>query len=334
MSDSAKILKANAFLLMAAIVWGLTFIFQKKAMINLSPAYYSGLRFLLGGLCLAPFAFFRAQKVLRGSVSWATVVGHWTGGGLLLGAFLCGGILLQQFGLDHAETTAGKAGFITGLYVVFVPLLYRLSGNRIELGVLAGLGLAVVGLYFLGVKADAPLGLSMGDWLILIGALVWAFHVMAVGWLAPKLDVLVLAAGQAVVCGLFSIIIAVIFEAPPTMAGIMDSWLDIAWGGAMSVAVGFTFQVVGQKHAPPVSAAIIMQLETVVALLAGIIFLQEELTARMGLGALLMFIGMMIAQLYPIWSANKKYRALENVRSPHPLNEESTLVEAGKSEVK
>lgn len=291
-----KTLKANIALLLAAFFWGVTFIFQRQAMANLTPFAYGGVRFMLGALALLPLLAPRAARLMRGADNRGRLARQWAFGALMAGCPLFLATSFQQYGL--VWTTAGKAGFITCLYVVLIPIMLRLSGRKILAGEWLGALMALAGLYLL--SFTGLITLSFGDGLVLIGAFIWAWQVIAVGWLSPRMDSVVIAVGQAVVCGALSLAAAVALGQWPTWAAVSASWLDILWGGVCSVGFGFTLQVVGQKDAGPASAAIIMQMESVWAALAGCVVLHEVMTCRMVLGAATIFAGLLVSQLWSL----------------------------------
>lgn len=299
----SKTAQANIALSLAAFFWGTTFIIQRQAMEYLSPLAFSGLRFTLGGLCLLPLAWIRASSIISKTEDRRLLFKTWAMGGLISGGFIFVGVALQQYGL--LWTTAGKAGFITSLYVVIIPLILRFIGHKISPGEGIGALLAVVGLYFLSFTAGL-FSLSLGDGLVLIGAFVWAGHVLALGWLAPKMDAVILGVGQALVCGLLGLLATLILGQWPSWPVIWASKFYIFWGGFFSVSLGFTLQVVGQKNAKPAPAAIILQMEAVVAVIVGWLYLNEMITPRMFLGIVLMLAGMMISQLWPILLNEKR----------------------------
>lgn len=295
--------RANIALSLAAFFWGTTFIAQSRAMDSLSPMAFGGLRFALGAFCLLPLASGRIARLIRGSDHPSHLARTWIKGSLLSGAILFVGISFQQYGL--LWTTAGKAGFITSLYVVLVPIILRFMGHKVVPGEAIGCLLALAGLYLLSFTSGL-FSLSLGDGLVLIGAFVWAAHVLALGWLAPKMDAIVLGMGQALICGLLSLLAAVILGEWPTWAEITTAWADIVWAGLLSVALGFTLQVIGQKDAKPAPAAIIMQMEAVVAVVAGALFLGEVISMRMFVGMAVMLAGMLISQLWPILAGSQQ----------------------------
>ena len=214
------------------------------------------------------------------------------GGGLLAGLVLFAGASLQQVGIVY--TTAGKAGFVTGLYVVIVPLLGLLWGQRTPGMTWAGAVLAAVGLYLLTVTDGFTL--AEGDGLVLVGAFFWAAHVLLIGRLSGRyVEPVLLACLQFSVCAVLSLIVALATE-PVTLQGLEAAALPILYGGLLSVGVAYTLQVVAQRDAPPAHAAIILSLETVFAVLAGWLWLNETLTERGLFGCGLMFAGMLLSQ--------------------------------------
>lgn len=288
--------KSDLALCLAALLWGTTFIFQRQAMDHLSPLAYTGIRFFVGALALSPFAFSRARQLLAESPQPAKLAKSWLGSCLIAGSLIFVGIAFQQYGL--LWTTAGKAGFITSLYVVLVPLIMVVLGRKILLGEALGAVLAVFGLFLLSFTDD--FNLAPGDGLELIGAFVWAGHVLCLGKFSPRMDSLVLGTGQALVCAVFGLLAMLLLGETPTLQATADCWTPILWGGIISVAIGYTLQVVGQRHANPAAASIILQMEAVVAAITGWLILDEVMSGRMVTGALVMLAGMLLSQLWPI----------------------------------
>lgn len=284
-----KALKAELLLLLAAVIWGFAFVAQRIGMEYVGPFTYNGVRFILGALSLLPLLLLgRRSGNVHSDGWWPTLTG-----GLLAGLLLFAGASLQQVGIVY--TTAGKAGFITGLYVVVVPLLGLLWSQRTPWGTWAGAAFAVAGLYLLTVTDD--LTLAEGDGLVLIGAFFWAGHVLVIGWLSGRhIEPVLLACQQFVVCAVLSLAVAVVIE-PITLAALKGAAVPILYGGLLSVGVAYTLQVVAQRDAPPAHAAIILSLETVFATLAGWWLLQETLSGRGLIGCALMFAGMLLSQL-------------------------------------
>lgn len=299
--SNAQSIKSNLALCLTALFWGTTFIFQREAMEYMSPMAYSGVRFLLGGLVLLPFAWHRAGALFREPAQAPSSLRFHLLGCLLAGGIVFVGIALQQYGLIW--TTAGKAGFITSLYVVLVPFMMLLLGHKILTGEVVGAVLAVIGLYLM--SFTETMTLAPGDGLVLIGAFAWAAQVISIGYLSPKMDWLFLGTGQALACGLLSLAAAAVLGELPTGAQLADAWLCILWGGLLSVTFGFTLQVVGQKHASPAVSAIILQMEAVIAAIAGWLFLDEVMTGRMIVGAAIMLAGVLLVQLWGILFVKK-----------------------------
>ena len=287
-------LKGNFFLFLAALAWGTTFVVQRTAMDHLGPFTYSGIRFLIGSLFLLPLALYRVRNK-RPSEWQRKQVGRWLPlwGSLLVGTLVFFGINLQQIGL--VSSTAGKGGFITGLYVIIVPVIGIFLGQRVNAGVWIGAPLAVIGLYLLSVTES--FSFAPGDAWILACAFVWAVQVVTVGWLSPRIDSIVLAVGQSFVCAFLSLIVAVCIE-QINIAAILNAAFELVFGGVVSVGLGFTFQIAGQKYSQATHAAIIMQLEAVFAAVSGWLFLGEVLSNRAFAGAMLMLAGMLVAQLF------------------------------------
>lgn len=285
-----KALNAELLLLLAALIWGFAFVAQRIGMEHVGPFTFNGVRFALGALSLLPLLLSNRRSTTPvHSGGWRPVLT----GGLLAGLLLFAGASLQQVGIVY--TTAGKAGFITGLYVVIVPLLGLLWGQRTPWTTWAGAILAVVGLYLLTVTDS--LALAEGDGLVLIGALFWAGHVLVIGWLAGRrIEPVSLACLQFVVCAALSLAVAVTTE-PITLKGLEGAALPILYGGLLSVGVAYTLQVVAQRAAPPAHAAIILSLETVFAAFGGWLLLHETLSGRGLVGCVAMFAGMLLSQL-------------------------------------
>ncbi len=298
-ADDNRTLKADGLLLLTAVIWGFAFVAQRLGMEHVGPFGFNGVRFALGCLVLLPPLF-------RNGLDAGTVPSPHPGlfslpvlgGGLLAGLILFCGASFQQVALVY--TTAGKAGFITGLYVILVPVIGIAVGHRTHAGTWIGTLLAAVGLYLLSVTEQFTF--APGDLLVLVGAFFWAGHVLIIGWLSPKQDPLKLAFVQYAACAALSLLVSAGIE-PNAVDGYLSAAIPILYGGVLSVGVAYTLQVVAQKHANPAHAAIILSLEAVFAALGGWIILGETLTPRGLLGCALMFAGMLASQL---WRAPRK----------------------------
>jgi drug/metabolite transporter (DMT)-like permease len=279
---------ANLMLLLAAAIWGFAFVAQRVGMRHLGPLAFNGVRFALGALALLPLVVAGRRRAAAAPAPFPWRIG------LVAGGLIFAGSTLQQWGL--VWTTAGKAGFITSLYVVFVPLLGLLWGQKTGRGPWVGVVLAAAGLYLL--SAQGLTGIAPGDGLVLVGAVFWAGHVQWVGRWAASVRLLELAVVQFATCSLLSLGGALLFETV-AWAGLRAAAVPILYAGLLSVGVAYTLQVAGQRHAHPAPAAIILSLESVFAALGGGLLLGETLPLRGWLGCALMLAGVMVAQFEP-----------------------------------
>jgi len=293
MRRAGRVIANDSLLLLTALIWGVAFVAQRVGMENVGPFTYNAVRFALGSLALVPLILARRRPdpVGRDGAHPAPGISPLRAG-LIAGVVLVFGASLQQAGL--VSTSAGKAGFITGLYVVLVPLSGLLWRQRAGWSAWAGAALCLVGLFLLSVTSSFTL--ERGDLLVLTGSLFWTAHVQVVGWLSPRTDPLRLAAVQFAVCSLASAGAALLWEGP-RLPSIMNAAVPILYGGLLSVGIAYTLQVVAQKHAPPAHAAILLSLETVFAALGGGLLLGERLGARGSAGCALMFAGMVVSQV-------------------------------------
>jgi len=283
LSPAKKRLRADLLLLTAATVWGSNFTGQRVAASYVGFFLYNGTRFLLGALTLTPIVRNR----------WRGVTPLEIRGGVLAGFLLFVASSLQQAGL--AYTTAGKAGFVTGLYVIIVPLFLALGWRQWpRCSVWVASLLAATGLFLL--NAEARFVLSFGDGLELGGAVLWAAHVILIGRLASRVDTLRLAMVQYLVCGLLNTVLGLLVESD-TLCRLPVVWWAVAYGGIASVGLGYTLQVLGQEDAPATDAAIVLSMEAVFAALFGWLLLGETLTPKQMLGGGLMLTGMLLAQV-------------------------------------
>lgn len=285
----SQALRADILMLITAAIWGAAFVAQRLGMDAIGPFLYTGLRFALGALILLPLLLVLPKPAVKQPLNRGLLLG-----GLLMGLALTVGINLQQVGLLFTSVT--NSGFITGLYVIIVPLLGLFIGHRTGLGTWMGACLAVLGMFLLSVGEGFQV--APGDWLQLAGAGVWGVHVLLVGFFASRYDPIRLAVLQFAVCAVFSLILALVFE-EIRLNAILQAGPAILYGGVIAVAIGYTLQVVAQRHAIASHAAIILSLEAVFAAIAGALLLDESLHARGYIGCALMFAGMLIAQLWP-----------------------------------
>ncbi|MFZ4400270.1 MAG: DMT family transporter [Bacteroidales bacterium] len=278
---------SSLLLLLTAIIWGFAFVAQRMGMEYTGPFTFNAARFLLGGMVLIPLIL----KQNIGDFSKLHI--HQSiKGGLFAGILLFCGASLQQIGIIY--TTAGNAGFITGFYVVLVPIFGIFFLHKTAINVWIGAILALIGMYFLSVSNNFEI--SKGDSLVFMGAFVWAFHVLVIGKYAPIANVIIIAVIQFFVCGLLSLLVA-FFTEPIEINGILNAGLPILYGGILSVGMAFTLQVVVQKYVHPSVTAIILSTEAIFAAIGGWLILGESLTSRGILGCILMLAGMLAAQI-------------------------------------
>ena len=290
----SKALKSDLLLLLAAFVWGTAFVAQREGMKYIGPFTYNAIRFAMGGFVLLPMILKK-----RASKTAQPVNRHFWFSGLIAGLLLFGGTSFQQVGLQY--TTAGKAGFITGLYVVLVPFVSLFLGQRYRKSVWYAAVLSLVGMALLGLDPQEELLFSKGDMLILICAIFWALHVLSIEKLVGGCEPVYLACCQFLICAFLSLILALKFE-EQSWSAIKDAAIPLAYGGLMSVGLGFTLQVFAQKNAPAAHVAIIMSLEAVFAVVAGWLILDESMGLRAIAGCVLMLVGMILVQLEAIKS--------------------------------
>ena len=291
-ADRAAVWRADGLLLLTAALWGTGFVAQREASVHLDALTYNASRFVVATLALLPIALRWGRQ---------TPPGGWTGGrawaaGAAAGAVLFLASWLQQAGVAH--TTAGNAGFITGLYVILVPILGWFGGTRPAIATWPAAGLAVVGLYLLSGTSGGTLG--RGDTLVLASALVWALHVLLVGRFAPRMNGVQLAWQQMAFAAVLSLLVAVPTGGIPG-DGLKAATGPILYNGLVCGAVAYTLQILGQRHAPPAHAALLMSLEAVSAALFGGLLLDEHLGVRGWLGCLLMLLGCVIIQVPLVW---------------------------------
>ena len=276
--------KADLTLLLVAIIWGSAFAAQRVAAENVGPFLFNGSRFILGGLILLPVARFRLKI---GWQAWP-----WVG---LAGLLLCLASVLQQAGLHW--TTAGNAGFITGLYVVIIPLfLLVIWRQRVGWTTWIAALLAAAGIFL--ISSAGKFELAPGDSLELIGAFMWAAHIILVGKLMQRVDPVSFSIGQFFTAGVLNLVLGVLLDWQ-TAPGLVTVWWTVAYVGVFSVAGGYTLQAIGQKHAPPTDAALILSLEAVFAAVFGYLLLGENMHLEQLFGCALIVGALVLSQIKP-----------------------------------
>ncbi|MCH3964974.1 MAG: DMT family transporter [Clostridium sp.] len=283
----SEITKSNIFLFVTAIIWGFAFVAQRVGMEYVEPFTFNGIRFALGSISLIPIIIFFKIKNNNTAGSELKVALA----GIISGVFLFLASSFQQVGLQG--TTAGKAAFITGLYIVIVPILSIFLRKSIDINSWIGALLAVGGLYLLCVKSG--MSISYSDFLELVSAVLFAVQILLIDYFADKVDSIKLAFYQFLTCTVLSFIVAIFMESIE-LRSIIQCSVPILYGGIMSVGVAYTFQILGQKNADPAYASIIMSMETVFAALGGFLILGEYMGVRQLIGCSLMFAGVVLSQ--------------------------------------
>ena len=284
----ARKARGNLLLLLTAMIWGSSFVAQSAGAGVISPAFFNGSRMLLGSLVLAPLAIYRIRRYVPASSRRTLIVG-----GVCCGAVMFTGSYLQQFGM--AYTTAGKAGFLTALYVVLVPVFGIFLKKRPKPVLWFSVALACVGLYFL-CFTDTSFRLAPGDMLMLGGAVMFAFHILVIDHFSPLVDGVCLSFVQFVTAGSLGLAIAFLTE-QPTFAALGAAAVPILYTGVFTMGVAYTLQIVAQKDTDPTVASLILCMESVFAVIFGWLILHEMLSLREGIGSIFMFVAMLLAQL-------------------------------------
>lgn len=302
----------NSFLLfIAAFIWGVAFVSQSKGMEYVGPFTFNGIRSLIGAAVLLPVIAFRRKKEEseRQQVSLKMNIL----GGVCCGLALTAASMFQQYGILY--TTVGKAGFITALYIIFVPILGIFMRKKVPGTVWISALMAAAGMYLLCIEGSFRVG--RGDALVFICALLFSVHILVIDFFSPRADGVVLSCIQFFVCGLVCTTLAFVFE-EVRISSLLSGALPILYAGIMSCGVAYTLQIVGQKDMNPTVAALILSLESVISVLAGwaayrVGFLKDDqtLSARQILGCIIVFAAVILAQL-PLGELLKKTGKSEN----------------------
>ena len=278
-------IRGALMLLGASFFWGTTFVAQVTGMDGIGPFTYAAARYFLGFLFLTGLLIF-TRKSRR-----AEKISHGFGVGLFCGIFLFIATSMQQISMLY--TTAGKAAFITCLYIMFVPLGASLLGKKILKENWIGSALALIGLYFLAINEE--FSINRGDVILFFSAFFWTAHILVVDKFANRVDALELSTAQIFMTMLLSFAAMLIFE-NPTIDAVKSAAFPIFYGGVMSSGVAFTLQIYGQKYAEPSTAAILMSFESIFGALSGWLLLGEVMTCREIFGCVLMLFGIIVTQ--------------------------------------
>ena len=286
--------KNLCLLFVAALIWGTAFVAQSVGMDHIGPFTFNAVRSLVGGIALIPVILFfnRRKSPERRETERANRKTLLLGGvccGLALGVASC----LQQVGIQY--TTVGKAGFITALYIVIVPILGLFFRKKVGAKLWISVVIAILGLYLLCMSGS--LRLSWGDFLVLLCALCFSAHIMVIDYFSPKVDGVAMSCIQFFVAAVFSAVLMLAVEGVPDPHAVAISWMPILYTGVLSSGVGYTLQIIGQKGVNPTVASLVLSLESVISVLAGWIILGQSMSSREILGCVLMFGAIILAQL-------------------------------------
>lgn len=304
MGNETKQLRGGAMLMLTALIWGTAFVAQSVGMDYLGPCAFTATRNFIGCVALLPVIAL-ASRLRSGAQpeEAAPAPGKKAlfGWGAACGLLLGGATLLQQAGMQTAS--AGKAGFLTALYIVIVPVLGIFLGRRPGLKVWMGVVLALVGAYLLSVKGGA--GIASGDLLVIASAVVFSLHILVIDSVPAGMDGVRLSCVQFLVAGAFALVLALFLETF-TWRDILSAWVPLLYTGVVSSGVGYTLQILGQRTVNPTVACLILSLESVFAALAGWAILGQALSLRELFGCALVFVAVILAQL-----PSKKGRAIK-----------------------
>ncbi len=292
-------LKGNLLLFLAAFIWGTSFIAQSKGVENISPVAFNGIRSLLGAAVLLPAILLLDAGKKKKGILVQRVDKNLLLGGILCGVFLCLATTVQTAGMVY--TSPGKAGFLTALYMIFVPIVGIFTGKKLRPIILISVLVATVGLYLMCI--DETLSINKGDVMVLICSLLFTGHILVIDYFSPKVDGVKLSCLQFFVCGILNLITMFLFE-EPELTPILNCWASIGYSGIMSCGVAYTLQIVGQKYTDPTSASILMSLESVFATLSTVVLVAcgwsltgGAMGGREIWGCVLMFVAILLVQL-------------------------------------
>lgn len=297
MKSGKKSLRSSLMLTLTALIWGSAFVAQSEGMNYVGAFTFNACRFIIGGLVLIPCIFLlrklnESQREQMGKAEVRSQRRTGIIGGLCCGIFLCIGSTLQQFGI--AQTTVGKAGFITSLYIIIVPVLGLFLRRKVGLNIWISVAIAAVGMYLLCITDG--LSISRGDFLVLLCAFGFSLHILVIDYFSPKADGVLISCVQFFTAGAVSCIFMFIFE-QPSWGAVFSAWAPVLYAGVMSCGVAYTLQVVAQKDIEPTIATLIMSLESVFSLLAGWVLLGQKMSGKELFGCVLVFAAILLAQM-------------------------------------
>lgn len=279
-------------LVLTALIWGVAFVAQSVGGDQVGAFTFLCARSIIGGTALLPLVLLRRKNSTETVKKPPTDRRALWLGGVLCGTALAVASALQQIGI--AETTVGKAGFITALYIVIVPIFGLFMKKRAGASVWCGVALAAVGMYLLCITDG--FSISRGDFYVLLSAVCFAVHILVIDRYSPRADGVTMSCIQFFTCGVLAGVFMLIFETP-SVSALLGAWLPILYAGVLSSGVGYTLQIIAQKNVPPTLASLVMSLESVFSVLAGWAILHQSLSARELIGCALVFCAILLAQL-------------------------------------
>lgn len=286
-----KKFKSMFLLVLTAVIWGFAFVAQQVGAEYLGTFTFNGIRFLLGAISLIPVILLFEREVINKTQLKKIIPASFITGTVLFIAST-----LQQYGLELG-TPAGKAGFITGLYTVIVPILSLIIfRHNTNLYIWIGAVMAVFGLLLLNLDENFTLSFGAGEISVFIGAIFWAIHILVIDKFVGEISPLKFSMGQFIVCGIESMACAMIFE-DISLRGIQMALIPILYGGLMSVGVAYTCQALGQKNSDPTLAAIVLSMESVFSVIGGVLLLHAHMEVQGYVGCALIFGGIVLSQL-------------------------------------
>lgn len=300
-----KKLISNFMLVLTAIIWGTAFVAQSIAHDHIETFIFNAARNIVGGLVLIPYILI-ANKLKNNNsldsdlenkkklnffeklqINKTLIIG-----GILCGLALFGGSTFQQFGIKY--TSAGKSGFITALYIVFVPAFGIFLKKKVPFKIWVCVLIAVIGFYLISINEGFVI--NKGDLLTLICSFFFTIHILVIDYYSPKVDGIKMSCIQFFFAGFISLILSLIFE-NPQMSSLLAAWKPILYVGVFSCGIAYTLQIVGQKNTEPVMASLILSMESVFAVIAGWLILKQSLSLKEAIGCLLVFTAIIITQM-------------------------------------
>lgn len=281
----------NLLLALTAFIWGSAFVAQSVGMDHVCPFTFNSIRSFMGGIVLLPVILILRRQSGQTNKNEKNGLLLWIGG-ICCGIALAAASSLQQIGLIY--TSAGKAGFITAMYILIVPVMGIFIGKKAGMKTWIGVALAVAGMYFLCITDGFHM--ARGDFLVFLCAVIFSVHILLIDYFSPKTDGVALSCIQFFVCGILCAVPMLISERPK-IAEIAGAWMPLAYAGVLSCGVGYTLQIVAQKNTDPTVASLILSLESVFSVLTGWVILGEKLSGRELFGCVLVFIAVILAQL-------------------------------------